>query len=147
MKYEHLVRPGQGQVADLGVVKMRILAAGENTVRSFTLAEFTGGPGPWTVLHIHNQVNESFFVLDGSFTFTVGDQETRAERGDYVLVQPGVPHMMTGGPEGGSLLTLMVPGGNEDMFIELAKLGPESITDSAVRAAVSAKYDSVPVQP
>lgn len=142
----HLVKPGQGQIADLGVIKMRVLAAGEATGREFTLAEFVGGPGPWTVLHVHNRTTESFYVVDGSFIFTVGDKAVSAERGDYVMIPRGTPHMMTGGPDGGTLLTLMVPGGNEDMFFELASLGPESITDPEVRAAVAQKYDSVPVQ-
>src|SRR3989304_2927019 len=101
----HFVGPDQGQAADLGVVKMRVLAAGEITKRAFTLADFTGGEGPWTVLHVHNRMEESFFVLEGSFTFTVGDQDIEANRGDYVLVPRGTPHMMAGGPEGGRLLT------------------------------------------
>lgn len=91
-------------------------------------------------------MEESFFVLEGSFTFAVGDQRIEAKRGDYVLVPRGTPHMMTGGPGGGRLLTLMVPGGNEEMFIELSKMPPDSITDPAARAAISAKYDSVPVE-
>ena len=39
------VRPGQGQTADLGIVRMRILAAGETTGRAFTLVEFAGEEG------------------------------------------------------------------------------------------------------
>jgi quercetin dioxygenase-like cupin family protein len=142
----HLVKPGQGQIADLGVVKMRILASGDATGREFTLAEFAGGAGPWTVLHVHNLTNESFYVAEGSFTFAVADEVVSAERGDYLMIPRGTPHMMTGGHDGGTLLTLMVPGGNEDMFFELSRLGPESITDPAVRAAVAQKYDSMPVQ-
>ena len=50
---------------------MRVLAAGEATTsRAFTLAEFTGGEGPWTVPHIHHAMEESFYVLDGQYTFT-----------------------------------------------------------------------------
>ena len=142
----HLIRPGEGEVADLGVIKMRVLAAGDATGREFTLAEFKGGPGPWTVLHVHNLTNESFYVSAGSFIFAVDDREVRAEKGDYLMVPRGTPHMMTGGPDGGTLLTLMVPGGNEDMFMELSRLGPDSITNPAIRAEVASRYDSVPVQ-
>jgi hypothetical protein len=39
-----------------------------------------------------------------------------------------------------------VPGGLEEMFIELGTLPPDSITDPAVRAAISARYDSSPAQ-
>lgn len=125
---------------------MRILGAGKVTECAFTLADFAGGEGAWTVPHVHNHMEESFFVLEGNFTFTIGDHDIEANRGDYVLVPRGTPHMMTGGPEGGRLLTLMVPGGLEEMFFELAQLPPDSITDPAARAAIAAKYDSVPVQ-
>ncbi len=85
--HAHAVMPGEGRTVDLGVVKMRVLAAGETTGRAFTLAEFFGdGEGAWTVPHIHRGMEESFFVLEGSFTFSVGD---RVDRGDVRHVHPG----------------------------------------------------------
>lgn len=141
----HTVRDGQGETLDLGVVKMRILAAGEVTGNAFTLSEFTGGEGPWTISHIHDHFEESFFVVEGSFTFAVGGGKVEAGRGDYVLVPRGTPHMMTAGSGGGRLLTLAIPGGHEEMFRELSQLSPDSIRDPEVRAAISKKHDSVPV--
>jgi quercetin dioxygenase-like cupin family protein len=143
--HAHTVAPGEGRTVNLGVIQMRLLAAGEATTsRAFTLAEFTGGQGSWTVPHIHRETQESFFVLDGTFTFAVGEQEIAAGPGSYVLVPRGTRHEITAGAEGGRLLTLMVPGGLEEMFIELAGLPPDSITDPAVRRAISARHDSVP---
>ena len=58
--HAHTVAPGEGQTVDLGIIQMRVLAAGEATTsRAFTLAEFTGGEGPWTVPHIHRGMEES----------------------------------------------------------------------------------------
>jgi mannose-6-phosphate isomerase-like protein (cupin superfamily) len=140
-----LVDPGEGQVADLGMVKMRVLAAGDAvTKRAFTLAEFTGGGGVWTVPHIHQAMEESFFVLDGDFTFTFGEEAIPVGTGSYLLIPRGTRHMIHAEGDGGRLLTLMVPGGLEEMFFELAQLPPGSITDPKVRAAISAKYDSIP---
>lgn len=141
-----LVRSEEGQAFDLGIVKMRVIAAGEATKRAFTLIDCVGAEGPWTVMHIHNDFEESFFVLEGSFNFRVGDKGVDAGRGDYVLVPRGTPHTFSAGKGGGRFLVLMVPGGLEEMFIELSKLSPDSITDPKVRAAISAKYDSVPVE-
>lgn len=143
--HAHTVSPGEGKTANLGVSQMRVLAAGKDTTDgAFTLAEFTGDPGPWTVPHIHHATQESFYVLDGAFTFAVGEQEIAATPGDYVLVPRGTRHGITAGAEGGRCLVLMVPGGLEEMFFELADLPPGSITDPAVRAAISARHDSVP---
>ena len=55
---------------------MRVLAHGDVAHGgAFTLAEFAGSTaGPWTVPHLHREMEESFYVLDGEFTFTVGEQ-------------------------------------------------------------------------
>ena len=141
----HTVAPGEGRTVKLGVVQMRVLAADDApTDRAFTLAEFSGGEGPWTVPHIHNGMEESFFILDGEFTFAVGEERIPAGPGSYILVPRGTSHMISAAPGGGRFLTLMVPGGLEDMFFELGSLPPDAITDPQVRAAISARYDSVP---
>jgi quercetin dioxygenase-like cupin family protein len=143
--HAHTVTPSEGRAVDLGITQMRVLAAGEATTnRAFTLAEFTGGEGLWTVPHIHRGMEESFYVLGGEFTFPVGEKVIHAGPGSYVLVPRGTRHEISASAGGGRLLVLMVPGGLEEMFFELATLPPDGITDPAVRAAISARYDSIP---
>ncbi|QJY44483.1 cupin domain-containing protein [Pseudonocardia broussonetiae] len=142
----HVVAPGEGRVVDLGVTRMRVLAAGQDVTRgTFTLAEFSGGAGPWTVPHLHRGMEESFFVLDGEFAFTIGEQEVTGGTGSYLLVPRDTPHVLAATTEHARCLVLMVPGGQEEMFYELGALGADSLRDPAVRAAISARYDSVPV--
>jgi quercetin dioxygenase-like cupin family protein len=144
--HAHTVARGEGRTVNLGIAQMRVLAAGEATTsRAFTLAEFTGGEGFWTIPHVHRGMEESFFVLGGEFTFPVGEEAIHAGPGSYVLVPRGTRHTISAGAGGGRLLVLMVPGNNwHEMFFELASLPPDSITDPIVRAAISAKYDSIP---
>jgi quercetin dioxygenase-like cupin family protein len=143
----HTVRPGEGRTVDLGVASMRVIAGGEATTgRSFTLAEFSGtGSGAWTVPHLHQGFEESFYVLDGRFTFTVGDERIDGSPGMYILVPRGTSHTIEAAAGGGSFLTLMVPGGLEEMFFELGTLPPNAIRDPASRVGISSRYDSVPV--
>lgn len=94
---------------------------------------------------LHRGFEESFFVLDGMFTFTVGEQAIEASTGMYVLVPRGTAHTISAAAGGGRFLTLMVPGGLEEMFFELGRLSPNAIRDPAARAAISARYDSIPV--
>jgi len=142
----HAVGPHEGRVVDLGVTRMRVLAAGQGVTRgAFTLAEFSGGRGAWTVPHLHRGMEESFFVVEGEFTFTVGEEEITAGADDYVLVPRGTRHLLVATTEQARCLVLMVPGGQEEMFFELGELGSDSLRDPAVRAAISARYDSVPV--
>jgi quercetin dioxygenase-like cupin family protein len=135
---------GAGRMVDLGIMQMRFLAAGEATRGGFTLAECAGSAGRWTVPHRHEAMEESFYVLDGEFTFTLDDKEVTHGPGGYVLVPRGTSHVFGAGPGGGRCLVLMVPGGLEGMFYELGELGADSLRDPAVRAAVSARYDSHP---
>jgi quercetin dioxygenase-like cupin family protein len=133
-----------GRVVDLGIMQMRFLAAGEATGGGFTLAECAGSEGRWTVPHRHEAMEESFYVLDGEFTFILGDAEVTHGPGGYVLVPRGTSHVFGAGSGGGRCLVLMVPGGLEGMFYELGELGADSLRDPAIRAAVSARYDSHP---
>jgi quercetin dioxygenase-like cupin family protein len=135
----------RGEVASLGVVSMRLLISKAQTGGAFAAAEFRGSEGSWTVPHIHRGLEESFYVLEGTFGFTLGDRDVEAKQGAFVLVPRGTPHLMRAGPGGGALLTLWAPGGLEEMFLELGRLPAESITDRAVRAEIAKLHDSVPV--
>lgn len=129
------------------MAQMRVLASGEiANGGAFALTEFSGtADGPWTVPHLHRELEESFFVLDGRFSFGVGEETVEAGPGSYILVPRGTAHMITATTGGGRFLTLMVPGGLEEMFFELGALPPNAIRDPAARAAISARYDSIPV--
>ena len=143
----HVVRPGEGRSVDLGVVSMRVLADSDAvTGGAFTLAEFSGSEaGPWTVPHLHRGFEESFFILEGGFSFTIGEKVHEAVAGMYLLVPRDTRHTITAADGGGRFLTLMVPGGLERMFFELGTLSPNAIRDPVARAAISARYDSIPV--
>ncbi len=131
----------------LGVAQMRVLASGDvANGGAFALTEFSGtADGAWTVPHLHRGFEESFFVLDGQFRFRVGEETVEAGPGTYILVPRGTEHMITAAAGGGRFLTLMVPGGLEEMFFELGELPPNAIRDPAARATISARYDSIPV--
>jgi quercetin dioxygenase-like cupin family protein len=141
----HTVLPTEGRVVQLGIVQMRVLVGSDDVpAKGFALTDFTGGEGTWTVPHLHRHMEESFYVLDGTFTFTVGEERHEAGPGTYVLIPRGTSHAMAAGRGGGRLLTLMVPGGLEHMFMELGALAPNAIRDPDVRRTISDRFDSVP---
>lgn len=52
-------------------------------------------------LHYHNELIESFYVLDGEVWFRIGEEETAVGPGGFLLVPPGVAHSFanqTGSP-------------------------------------------------
>lgn len=139
------VEPGQGAVADLGVATMRLLVGAEHTKGALGVAEFTGRRGAWTVPHQHNGLEECFYVLSGAFAFETGYQQFEAASGAFVMVPRGTRHVLQAVTDEASLLVIWTPGGLKQMFLELSRLDPCSLTDPAARAAVSRRYDSMPV--
>jgi quercetin dioxygenase-like cupin family protein len=61
-------------------------------IDEIAIAEVSGEPSP---PHVHHRHTESFYVLEGELTLTVGDRELRAEAGSWVQVAPGVPHAVS----------------------------------------------------
>jgi mannose-6-phosphate isomerase-like protein (cupin superfamily) len=83
-----VVPPGQGHQ----VGNVEFLARSSDTTR-FNLALITLQPhrdGP--ELHVHEDEDDSFYVLEGELTFIADDDELVAGPGTFVLVPPGIPH-------------------------------------------------------
>ena len=64
-------------------------------IEAIAIAELNAGSAPQPA-HVHRRHIESFYVLDGELTLTVGGRELRAETGSWVQVPPGMPHTLTG---------------------------------------------------
>ena len=137
--------PGTDATYDLGVIRLRLLVDSVQTAGAWALGEFSGDEGVWTVPHVHAHHDESFYVLDGRFTFTLGDEQVLAGPGSFVRIGRDQRHVIHAGPGGGRLLTLWVPGGLDQMFVELSRLPADSLRDPATRRSLSARFDSKPV--
>jgi quercetin dioxygenase-like cupin family protein len=136
---------GDRATYELGIATMRLLAGSAETNGAFAMAEFRGREGPWTVPHVHRGLIESFFILDGQFTFTIGGRTIEAGPRDYVIVPRATPHVLGAGGGGGTALVFWAPGGLEEMFIELSRLSPDALLDPETRARIASRHDSVPV--
>jgi mannose-6-phosphate isomerase-like protein (cupin superfamily) len=83
-----IVAPGTGVRAG----NVEFLALSEHTPR-FNACIVTMAPGrAGPELHSHEFEDDAFYVLDGSITFVLGDEEVIAPAGTFVLVPPGVEH-------------------------------------------------------
>ncbi|MEE1228795.1 MAG: cupin domain-containing protein [Lachnospiraceae bacterium] len=45
--------------------------------------------------HVHKQMQEGFYILEGCPTFHVGDQNYTAVKGDYVHIESGEGHKIS----------------------------------------------------
>jgi quercetin dioxygenase-like cupin family protein len=128
MTHAHVIEASRGDTFDLGIIKLRLLVGADQTQGTFALGEFSGAElGPWTVPHIHEKTEESFYVLDGDFTFTLDKEDVEAGPGSFILVPRGTVHVMRAAAGGGRFLTLWTPGGAEEMFKELSRMPADSL--------------------
>jgi mannose-6-phosphate isomerase-like protein (cupin superfamily) len=84
-----------------------------------------GYPGP--ALHVHPEFDETFYVVDGTLAFRVGDHAYEAGPGAVVFVPRGTPHTFANpGEEPARSFVLVAPGGFERYFEALIDLIAEN---------------------
>ncbi|HEU5352761.1 MAG TPA: quercetin 2,3-dioxygenase [Terracidiphilus sp.] len=109
---------------------MTFLATGKETGGAFFLAEISVAPGGGTPPHIHHREEESFYLLEGSLTVTVGGHTMSASAGDFVYLPRGIAHSFQNNGAGNArALVQATPAGLEGFF-------EESFEPATDRAAV-----------
>jgi mannose-6-phosphate isomerase-like protein (cupin superfamily) len=53
------------------------------------------GPGAAAPLHVHHDVDDSFYLLTGQLAIRCGEDTFTANAGDYVSLPKGVPHALS----------------------------------------------------
>lgn len=90
----------------------------------YAIFETTTPPGTGSMLHVHEEQDEWWYVLDGQFAFQVGTERFQIESGASVLGPRGTPHAFRNvGSAPGKLLVVFEPAGRmEDFYAAYAKL-------------------------
>jgi quercetin dioxygenase-like cupin family protein len=65
---------------------------GADTGGEYGLVEVVARPGDGSPWHVHHEEDEWFYVLDGQFTFYVGDARMELSAGGFAFGPKGVPH-------------------------------------------------------
>jgi mannose-6-phosphate isomerase-like protein (cupin superfamily) len=125
-----------GERLRFGEVEVLVKASAETTGGAFSL--FVENEPVDTPLHVHENEDELFYVLEGEHVFQVGDQEFRAGPGGLVFAPRGVPHAQRRAvPRTGRILVLTSPAGLEGFFRELAEadrggaIGPDAYASAS----------------
>jgi len=132
-----VVRDADAEVVGGAPVAVKLLADSSasggalSTVR-VTLAEGADGARP----HLHHNSAEMFFMLEGEARLLSGDDIVTAERGDLVVVPPGMPHAFAAAPgSAADILIVITPGVERFEYfrhlqrIRLGELTPESLLE------------------
>jgi mannose-6-phosphate isomerase-like protein (cupin superfamily) len=98
----------------------RFKLSSEETVGSLAVVEIVAFPQNGPPPHIHHHEDESFYILDGTFSVLVGDRSFEAGTGAFVHIPKGTLHTYKNvGVAPGRLLVILTPGGFENLWREI----------------------------
>jgi len=133
--------PGEGRKLQIRNEIVFVKLAGEETGGACAVMESWTPPGGGPPLHRHTREDESFYVLEGEYEFTVDGQIVRASAGSFVFGPRGIPHSFKNiGAKQARILALIQPAGLEKLFEEASELLRGGKADPAQMAALSARY-------
>ena len=122
--------------------RFRIRIPAKDTKGIYTVHELIAGPRTGVPMHIHQNEDEHFIVLEGSLHIANGDEVFDAPVGTSVTIKKGVSHAwcnLVDTPL--RMLVVFSPGNIENLFRDTAARKSNDI------AALAAKYGTLLVGP
>jgi mannose-6-phosphate isomerase-like protein (cupin superfamily) len=98
-----------------------VKAGASETGGRLTVLDVTEPPHEQVPLHVHHREDESFYILDGSAEFVIGDLTVGAKAGDFLYGPRGIPHRYTVGADGCRMLFILTPGGLDEMVAGMSQ--------------------------
>jgi|SRR5215469_1366978 mannose-6-phosphate isomerase-like protein (cupin superfamily) len=119
----HVARQhGQGESFWVLGDHYRVKISADETKGSLAVIEVIAFPENGPPPHIHHREDESFYILDGTFSVLIGDQRFGGGAGDFVHIPRGTLHTYENiGVTPGRLLVTLTPGGFENLWREIGE--------------------------
>jgi len=103
--------------------RIRFYVNPEDTNGEYSVVELTEMPGYKTAWHQHNTWDESFYVIEGTLTAKIADNQYEFPAGSFILIPRGTPHGQGNfGTVPVRLLLTIAPSGFEQMFVDRIEL-------------------------
>jgi len=126
---------------------LTFLATGQDTQGQFALMEQVARKGNVPPPHIHHREDETFYVLEGEMTFSVGDRTIKATPGTMVFLPRDVVHSFANESEQVRILVLATPAGVEGFFKEFSVPAPSMTLPPPAETPYSEKQKMMAVAP
>jgi quercetin dioxygenase-like cupin family protein len=132
-----MLKSGEGRSVSLGPTRVSFKIE-SGTSKGASLVEFEAAPGFDTGMHVHERLEESFYVIDGEFEFHADADNFQATRGTCVFIPARIPHAFANRTDkAATLLLVMSPPSHDRYFDELASVlagdGPRGDEIAALR--------------
>ena len=143
MDHAVLLEPGEGRSVSLRGTTVRFKVESTDACGA-SCTEWEAKPGFDTGLHVHERLEETWYVLDGELEFRVGDEMFDATAGSCVFVPPRVQHAFANRTDApAKFLLIMSPPGHDRYFDELAEiLAADGPPDADAIAELRRRYDT-----
>lgn len=120
MNTPHPVLPNSGQTVHLFGNLLTFLLRGADTGMRFSMVEAYTAPGAGSPPHLHHDDEESFYVLEGTYEITLGDERRACGPGSVTHVAKGVPHAFANvGTAPARMLILNWPADHHERFFKM----------------------------
>ncbi|HLX45694.1 MAG TPA: cupin domain-containing protein [Bryobacteraceae bacterium] len=116
-----------------------IHADASDTNGNFAVLEILSKPGAEPPMHVHDNADEMFIVIEGQMQLTCGTRQSTLSAGESGIVKRGTPHTFKILTPALRSMTIFTPAGFEEFFRSLAGEPPPPFE---VLAQAAAKYGS-----
>lgn len=102
--------------------------AGTRVIIRVRAAQSDGRLGAWESkepvrtalpLHVHTREDEQVMMLEGTASFVMGERVRHLDEGDTLALPRGVPHAHVITSQTARVFTVVMPGGFEQLFVDL----------------------------
>ncbi|MGK7376996.1 quercetin 2,3-dioxygenase [Planococcus sp. 1R117A] len=131
---------------------LEMKATAEDTKGVFSLVESLHPPGYATPMHVHQNEDEIFYVLEGEVAFTVGEKTIMAKPGTFLYAPRGIAHMYKSeGTVPSRILIMLTPAGMEQFFVEASvpaeefKLPPDTVVPDMDKLMAAAQKHGIEI--
>jgi len=138
-----IVKPEQAAPLKAFGLDMKVLLSTEATGGAISVLMADHKPGEGPPDHVHFSQEEMFFVVEGTYELTVGDQTSTAGPGTIVFIPRNVVHRFKNvGDTTARMLDWSLPGGQDHYFKEIADLAASDGFTGEKVAEISKKFDT-----
>ncbi|MDX3072797.1 cupin domain-containing protein [Streptomyces sp. MI02-7b] len=136
-----VVPPGEGEHVHIPGFGATFKISSSETYGGASIVEHPFEVGTISAPHMHSRKDEYSIVVEGEIGFRSDESETVLGPGGYIVKPRGQMHAMwNAGHVTGRIIEIIIPGGFERYFRDLAELMAASTTDRSAFTELAAKY-------
>ena len=133
------LQPERAERIELGATSVRVLIATDLTNGAMSVMEIIMPPGTASAPHTHLGEDETFLIVEGTFTFRSEGRVEHVPAGGRLFLPRGSRHAFANeGATAARAITVLMPGGLEEFL--RAATGPDRPRDAAAGRELERRY-------